>query len=83
MKDFNKFAYIGFWYAFFALPFMLAKKEDAIGQEAFAADMSDPEKVKEQAEKLQKRFEQAVANEPQIKIMLGGAFLDMVKRGIF
>ncbi len=62
---------------------MMAKEDDVIGQEAFAAEMSDPEKTAEMTEKLQKRYEQAIANEPQLKIMLGGTFLDMVKRKIF
>ncbi len=83
LKDFNKHAFIGFWIAFYALPFFLAKEDDVIGQEAFAAEMSDPDKMDEMTEMLQRRYEQAVANEPQLKIMLGGVLLDMVKRNIF
>ena len=83
MKDFNDHAFIGFWFAMIALPMVLAKKEDAVGQEVFSGDPSDPDRVEEMSLDARKKMEQAIRNEPQIKVMLGGTFLDMMKRGIF
>ncbi len=83
LADFNDHAFVGFWFAMLALPAVLAKKEDTISQETLSGDLTDPSRIKEVLNDAQKRAEQAAKNEPQIKVMLGGAFLDMIKRGIF
>ncbi len=83
LKDFDKYAYAGFWFASFALPMVLAKKEDVMGQDTFSGDVTDPEIAKMIADASQARLEEAIANEPQAKIMVGGCFLDMIRRGVF
>ncbi len=83
MVDFDAHSFVGFWFAMIALPTILAKKGDALGQEAFSGDMTDTDNMEDMLDNLRKANELAIKNEPQIKVMLGGAFRDMIKKGIF
>ena len=82
MKDFNHYAFIGFFFSFIALPAILAKREDAIGQEEMAIS-EDPEQTKKASENIHEMGIRAAKNQPQVKIMLSGIFHDMIKRGVF
>ncbi len=80
LSDFDDRCYVGFWFATLGLPLVLARKEDALGAgDVFTGDFSDPRKEEE----LRSNMERAVRNEPQIKLMIGGAFADMLRRGVF
>ncbi len=67
----------------FGVPLVLARKEDAVGQKEFSGDVNDPAQLEALLLRVWKKLERAIQNEPQIKITVGGAFLDMIKRGIF
>ncbi len=80
LSDFDDRCYVGFWFATLGLPLVLSRKEDALGAgDVFTGDFSDPRKEEE----LRRNMERAVRNEPQIKLMIGGAFADMLRRGVF
>ncbi len=83
MKDFNDHAFIGFWFAMIILPMTLASKEDNVSPEAFSGDSSDPNQLEKMFQSSRKVVEKVIQHETQVKVMLRGAFLDMVKRGIF
>ncbi len=57
---------------------VLAKKEDALSQENMIDPAVDPEAA---AKRARDRTERAIRNEPQIKVMVAGAFLETMKRG--
>ena len=80
LSDFDDRCYVGFWFATLGLPLVLSRKDDALGAgDVFTGDFSDPRKEEE----LRSNMERAVRNEPQIKLMIGGAFADMLRRGVF
>ncbi len=83
LKDYNTYSFVGFWFAFFGLPLVLAKKEDAIGQETFSGDITNPEQAQDITDRAVTKMLRAVQNEPQLKIMLHSAFMEMIKRGVF
>ncbi len=74
---------MGIFIGCLALPMVLAKKEDLVGQDIFAGDMADAEVAESLVQGNKAKMAKAIRNEPQIKIMLGGTFLDMIKRGVF
>ena len=65
------------------MPNMLAKKEDAMSQDLMKFDFSDPNEVAKMMELARESLKKMYANTPQIKIMVGGNFLEMVERGYF
>ena len=76
-KDFDQFCVLGFIMSLNILPSVLAKKEDALAQDDI--DFADIEKgFADAMEKLKIVYR----NTPQVKVMIGGNFLDMVERGI-
>ena len=65
------------------MPNMLANKEDAMSQDLMKFDFSDPNEVAKMMELAREKLRIMYANTPQILIMIGGNFLDMVERGFF
>ena len=65
------------------LPVIISRPEDTIGQDEIKMDPSDPASVAEAVKRGRERMEKAMDNEPQIKRVMGGNFLEMVERGFF
>ncbi len=65
------------------LPAILAKKEDTVGQKDIEGDWSDKEKMAQVMKDSEEKMIKAFHNEPQIKIVLGGNLIEMIRRGIF
>ena len=78
LKDYDHYCLAGFWFATMALPLVLAKKEDALGQQKKEDPELDP---KEAGRRTQERIERSIRNEPQIKVMVAGGFLETLRRG--
>ncbi len=81
LADFDRCAFVGFWFALRSLPVIMARREDAPGLDLVSGDISKRSGVESILAKLRCQIRAAVANEPQIKIMLLGNFLDMISRG--
>ena len=66
------------------VPGALARKEDTMGQEDIAGlDFSKPEDVQKIMEIVTAKIKQSIHNEPYIKEVLKGNFMEMVRRGHF
>ena len=83
LKDYQTFCYAGFLQSMLIVPTVLVKKEDALGQDVMAGDLTDPEVAEEMMRKATEKQKVAFRNEPQIKVVIAGNFLDMIERGIF
>jgi len=63
---------------------VIAKKEDTVGQELFAqTDADSPDAMNELMDNLDEASQKAYANEPMIKLRIGGNFLECVQNGTF
>ena len=82
MKDYNKFAVLGFIMSLNVLPGLLAKKEDAVGQEVMNFDFTDPKEVERVFKMMSEKMKIIYKNTPQVKTMIVGNFLDMIERGV-
>ena len=82
-KDWDRHIMIGFVMALWILPNVLSKQEDAIDQEDFDGDMTDPEQMKKMMAVWQEKTKIIFMNQPVIKQFIQGMCLDMVKRGVF
>ena len=83
LRDYDRYAYIGFIMSLWILPVIISRPEDTIGQDEIKMDPSDPASVAEAVKRGRERMEKAIDNEPQIKRVMGGNFLEMVERGFF
>ncbi len=83
VKDFDRYAYVGLDVTITALPALLAKEEDAMTQEDFKGDWTDQDTVNKVMDKMRDMSLKALTNEPQIKIVIGGNFIDLFKKGVF
>ena len=67
-----------------ALPMILCNKDDAIGDDFLEVkNPDDPEEMKKFQENWKRQMSRAFRNEPQIKIVMGGNFLELVDDGVF
>lgn len=67
----------------FALPLILAKKDDVVGSDELFGDFTDPE-VFEKFEAMSiDRTKTSMLNEPQIGHRISSAFMEMVDNGYF
>ena len=83
LKDFDKYCFAGFLFAAVGLPVVLAKKEDILSREEVTNYDEDGHEDPEAGAAADSKFERGIRNEPQIKVMVGGTFVDMLKRGVF
>ena len=81
-KDYERHVFYGFVMALWVLPTVLAKKEDAIGQEDYEGDFTDPKVMEAMMEKFREIAKSMFHNQPQTKKVLQGLFLEMVDYGI-
>ena len=83
VRDYDRHSFCGFSFAWRMLPFLLAPKDDSVGQDAFKGDLSDPAVMKAIMDRNRAKMVSWVEREPQIKVMLAGSIVDMIRRGIF
>lgn len=69
--------------ALMILPWILAKKEDAMSSEEFSGDFGNEEYMDEFHAKNIERTKVMMDNEPQIGARISSAFLEMVDYGYF
>ena len=69
--------------ALWVLPIVLATRKDAIGQDDYSGDMTDPKVIEEMMEKFREVAKQMFDNQPQSKKVIQGLFLEMIDYGIF
>lgn len=69
--------------ALWILPLMLADKEDKLGQDDFSGDWGDEENALRLMAKTKEMYLKAVKNTPQIKFVLAGNFIEVIKSGFF
>ncbi len=83
MKDYNARLMHGFLSCLQILPAVICKREDAMGSEDF--NMGEA-KTEEEMEELMKKaddiYKKMYDNEPQIKIVISGSFLELVDKGV-
>ncbi|XP_059086963.1 uncharacterized protein LOC131883497 [Tigriopus californicus] len=82
-KDYKKCSFFGFMMALMILPWILAKKEDAMSSDEFSGDFSNEEYMDEFHRKNTERTKVMMTNEPQIGERISSAFLEMVDFGYF
>ena len=82
-KDYDRFSFHGFHASVTKLPNILANKDNAKSEDLVKYDFSDPNDVEKMMRRARDRLKTMYANTPQIKIMIGGNFLEMVDRGLF
>ncbi len=86
LRDYNDLCVDGFNVAMQILPPIMCRKEDAMGQEDldFSKIAGDDEEARaEEMKKMNDSKTKQARNEPLIRVFLGGAFLELVERGIF
>lgn len=83
MEDYKKYSYYGYISCTMVTPGMLARKEDAITPADLQGDWNDKDELKKIMEGVTVKAKRAFANEPYMKVVLQGAFMEMVEYGHF
>ena len=84
LSDYHERCFIGFVICLWVLPATLASQDETISPEDFAGIFSTDSEAQDKASKaVYAKREKTVQRNPLVKIMIQGAFHEMIDRGFF